>query len=304
MEFWSPQQTPKQNGETQQTENAAPKDSTTFYGTLARGVAVSSEFVRTYHPEISALATVIIAIFTIVLGLFTISLSRSTHTAAEAAQQAADVAKKALIDVERPILLISMPSGAIQIPANAGMTPNKPVYGILVENVGKQIATLITGNATYHVQKEPLPPPPVALEKPSGGFCHIRFIGEFNLRPNKTIGFFCQRSEALTESEQRGLDDRSLYGFFRISFTYADPVGTLRNSVFTFVYVPPNTPNRTDPFSQVASVDQVLTKASADEQKEAQRKFVSTLLELYWNIDKENLQPKEPPPPPPQKAGQ
>jgi hypothetical protein len=291
---WSCQSSPKPNSETQKTEDSSPKDCSTFYGTFIAGLSDSGLFVRTYDKEIVAVSTVVIAAFTVILGLFTVSLARSTRVAANAAEKSAKVAQEALVGVERPILLISMPPGQAKVPSH-WLDPQKPTYGIVVENVGKQIATLISGNANFIIQKDSLLPPAVGLDVPGDTACHVRIVGEINIEPNKSGAFFCQRSISLTEAEQKGLDDRSLYGFFRISLVYADPIGTLRNSIFTFAYLPPDTPGRTNPFTQVSSEDRVLTKASPDDQKKAQRKLVGDLLEFYWGYDKERSKNAQPP---------
>jgi len=243
-----------------------------------------------YGALIAAIATGIIAWLTCSLRDSTKKMWEETKVAADAALKSANVAEKALTNVERPYLLITMPDGAVSAP-KAVLTPGLPVYAFVVENIGKQIGTIITGNASFTIQTDSAPPPLVTIEPPSSAFCHVRVIGEVTIRPGQEnkIAFICQRCAALTAEESDGLENRSLYGFFKVSLLYADPIGNLRNSIYVFVYLPKDSPHRDFPLTQVTSKDVILTHATAEQQKEAQHKLVGTLLKFYWDKDKLDL---------------
>jgi hypothetical protein len=208
---------------------------------------------------------------------------------AKAAQQSADTARKALIDVERPVLLITMPAGAFKT-KDIGFRNDLPSYVVVVKNVGKQAATIITGTANYIIQDNSELPPLTALAVADKTFCHIRIVGEIVLEANQTKAFICQRGLALSQDEIKGLEERNLFGFFRTAFVYSDPIGDMRVSKFEFVYLPLNAPNRDTPFVQVESDEEVLDKVGAKEQKNGEHKLESTMLKTYWRIDKENLE--------------
>jgi hypothetical protein len=52
-----------------------------------------------------------------------------------------EITRRALVGVERPVLLISMPQN-LAIISDQVLDPTKVKYGIVAENVGKQIATI------------------------------------------------------------------------------------------------------------------------------------------------------------------
>jgi hypothetical protein len=203
---------------------------------------------------------------------------------ADAAKKSADVAERALVQVERPILALSMPQGRIKAPPGV-LNPDVPTYEIEAENVGKQIAIVVSGNANYTVESNSAIPEPVLLGKPDDTWCHIRIVGEVIIRQGAKQVFVCQRSKALTPIEIRGLSD-DLYGFFRIVLVYADPVGTLRASVFIFHEYPPGNGINHPTFIQVYSKDIELDAATPNEQKDAQRILVGGLLKFYRDFDR------------------
>jgi hypothetical protein len=123
-----------------------------------------------------------------------------------------DITKRALIDVERPIL-----------------SPGFPVFAVAVENVGKQIATIITGNANFRVQKDSNIPLPRLLGEPDGTVCHVRVVGEIAIKPNDKGAFVCQRSTTFTDKEAKGLEDGSLC----FSFEYPSLMPTLSEHFVT-----------------------------------------------------------------------
>jgi hypothetical protein len=84
--YWSCEQLPEQQSEAAKAEEAREKHCSTIGATFKFGKAEVGEILHSYHDEINALSTVVIAI----LGLFTISLSRSTRIAAYAAKDSAD----------------------------------------------------------------------------------------------------------------------------------------------------------------------------------------------------------------------
>src|ERR1700722_5640122 len=57
--------------------------------------------IDSWHDDLTAAATIVIAIFTTILGVFTVSLARSTRIAAIAA----DLSARAAINIELPILV-------------------------------------------------------------------------------------------------------------------------------------------------------------------------------------------------------
>jgi hypothetical protein len=83
--YWSCKQLPEQQGEAAKAEEAYEKYCSTMGATFKFGSVEVGEFIHSYHDEINALSTVVIAIFTCILGIFTVSLSRSTRIAADAA---------------------------------------------------------------------------------------------------------------------------------------------------------------------------------------------------------------------------
>jgi uncharacterized membrane-anchored protein len=50
------------------------------------GLTRSAHLIDTYHDDVNAVSTIIIALFTAVLGVFTIRLAKSTRIAADAAK--------------------------------------------------------------------------------------------------------------------------------------------------------------------------------------------------------------------------
>jgi hypothetical protein len=248
----------------------------------------------------------LIAIFTIVLAVKTSGLSSETaglresteklwlsgekqiaiaKTSANAAQKAAEVAERALTGVERPILFLTMPEGQIAVP-DGMLDEGRPIFRIVAENIGKQVATVTAGAANFIVQKDSLPPPLIMLDKVSGTVCHIRIVGEIAIIPGKTFHFVCQRGDALTDEEVLGLRNGALYGFFRVALFYSDPVGTNRLSISVFVQMPDASRHERG-FVQILSSDSLPenTKTSAEEKKEAQRTFVGGALKFYRDFD-------------------
>jgi hypothetical protein len=77
----------------QHSEAGKSYDSAKEYCSAGKIVALwrsVGRLVDSWHDDLTAAATIVIAIFTTVLGIFTVSLARSTRTAAIAAQDAAE----------------------------------------------------------------------------------------------------------------------------------------------------------------------------------------------------------------------
>jgi hypothetical protein len=98
--FWSCGQLPTESREAANTLETYQRHCSTGSMVFKFGSARIGEFIDTFHDDINALSTVVIAIFTMILGLFTISLARSTRIAADAANLSA----KAAIALELPVI--------------------------------------------------------------------------------------------------------------------------------------------------------------------------------------------------------
>jgi hypothetical protein len=87
---------PEQEGENTKAQQAYNENCTTSLSVLKFGGTQVIETFHSYHDDINAFSTVVIAVFTCILGIFTISLSRSTRIAADAAMLNA----RAVMDAE------------------------------------------------------------------------------------------------------------------------------------------------------------------------------------------------------------
>jgi hypothetical protein len=208
------------------------------------------------------------------------------------ARNAAETAQRTLEGVERPILLVSMPSD-FAIPTSKKLDSHKTKYSIFVENVGKQVAKLIFASSSNYIIQEDSAPPPIEpiIWKDQNTACPIFFIGEIILKPNKGVGFWCQRLVELTPDEIVRLNNKLLLGFFRVAFVYADPIGTLRNSFYIFLLRPPVSQGV---FVQTFSADTVFRKGTPEEQSEAERKFVGGNIEMQRGMDLIEATPSPP----------
>jgi hypothetical protein len=86
----------------------------------------------------------------------------------------------------------------------------------------------------------------------------------------------------LRPDEIDGINNRSLFGFFRVAFVYDDPIGSTRASIYIFVQRPPIT---NGDFQQVLSSDQIVQAGTVREQKQRQREFVGDMLKIEANPD-------------------
>jgi hypothetical protein len=183
--------------------------------------------------------TKVIDAATVVMAISALAAAAAAIYSAVAAVTSAEVAKRALEGVERPVLLVSMPRD-IAIPTSKKLDPHKVPYGIFVKNIGKQVAKLIPSPTSNYVIQRDSTPPAVepTLWRNQDTACPIFFIGEIIVTPDNGQGFWCQRSVELTPAEIAGLNNESLFGFSRVGFIYADPVGTLRISFYIFLLRP------------------------------------------------------------------
>jgi len=117
--------TPKYDGEAAKAEQAYKKDCSPLYAVFTVGLSEAGNFIHTYHDEVNALSTVIIAIFTVILGLFTISLSQSTRVAANSA----DMSARAALALELPVIQ-AVPVGLGCWVAQKGDLPRTEHFGL------------------------------------------------------------------------------------------------------------------------------------------------------------------------------
>jgi hypothetical protein len=253
------------------------------------------QFLGIKVPQIlDRMGGVLTALATLAIAAFTLTLKRATDRlwdagerqitvgkqSADAAAKAAQVAERALVAVERPIIQITMPE---VVDFKGEPDPSRARYGILIENLGRQIATIYVANAHFIIQESSVPPPLSAMRPQDETFCPIFFIGELPIKPGGGRGLWCHRTAELTAEEITGLNDGSLFGFFNVAVVYDDPVGTQRSTIVSFSVRPPV---GSGIFTQVLSGDTVLTKATTQEQKEAHRQYVGGLLEIQRDMDR------------------
>jgi hypothetical protein len=213
--------------------------------------------------------------------------------AAGAARQQAEVSQQALEGVERPVLLIDPPKYVALSPDEKRLDPHHTTYGVVVTNIGKQVATLILGNAFFSVTRDPVPPPFHFVGTDTDSFCSIFILGQIIIRPNSKHAFICQRHEEFSEKEIIALNDGDLFGFFQISFEFYDPVGTERSTQCIFLLRPPF---GTEKFVQIMCRDKIALREVTEEQRiDALRKLMGGNIEMQRDIDREskNVQPPD-----------
>ena len=215
------------------------------------------------------------AIFTCMLTISTIGLWSVTKIAANAARKAADAAERSLVAVERPILIINIPKYVASTTGSGKKFTTKLTFTVNVENIGKQFATLHVGSAVFIVQSSPRPPALSFLYPQDGTDCPLGWIGEMVVRPRRVLSFVCERQTALSAEETRGINEKTMFGFFRVAFFYDDAIGTSRASNFIFVLRPPIGPGI---FAQVLNSDQVTNAGTIQEQKNRQRNLIEAHL--------------------------
>lgn len=88
----------QQRSETGKGYEGAKEDCST--GKVVAFWRSTGRLIDSWHDDLTAAATIVIAIFTTILGVFTVSLARSTRLAANAA----DLSARAAINIELPIL--------------------------------------------------------------------------------------------------------------------------------------------------------------------------------------------------------
>ena len=199
--------------------------------------------------------------------------NRDTGKTANAAKKSADTAYQALVGVERPVLLVTMPKQFAY--DSSAVDPTRPLYVVEAKNVGKQVANFIMADASFIVQDSSVPPKLVPIGKRDESHCPIYFIADRIAGVGEGIGVTCQRHAALTTQQIAGIDNQSLFGFFRVSFLYTDPVGKTRISTFVFQQKPPIS---SATFIRLTSGDQILEKGTSESRAEAVRQFIGAEL--------------------------
>jgi Na+-transporting methylmalonyl-CoA/oxaloacetate decarboxylase gamma subunit len=198
--------------------------------------------------------------------------------------KSAEVSRRALEGVERPVLTITPPK-YVAVPANQKiLDPQRTTYAVIVENIGKQIATLFFGHAFFMVKQDPIPPIFHFITPETNNVCSFFILGQLAIKPNDTHAFVCQRMTELTTEEVTKMNDELLFGFFQAAFEYADPVGTIRASYCIFLLRPPVNVGE---FIQIMCGDNVAHKEiTEEEQTEAQRKLMGGFIEIQRDIDR------------------
>jgi hypothetical protein len=122
--YLSCKQIPEQQSNTTKAEDTYEKYCSTFSKTFSVGLTEIGEFIHTYHDEINAFATVVIAIFTVILGFATAFLYIATRDLVKGAEKTAERQLRAYVSVD----------GAVIIHANDGWSPN---FRIKIQNYGQ-----------------------------------------------------------------------------------------------------------------------------------------------------------------------
>ena len=94
---------PVNNKDAKQSQDCGKENNPSFIRVL---ICASGSLVDTYHDDITAGSTLVIAFFTGIFGWFTISLSKATRIAVDAAKQSSDAA----LAIELPIIRCSIPN--------------------------------------------------------------------------------------------------------------------------------------------------------------------------------------------------
>jgi hypothetical protein len=183
-----------------------------------------------------------------------------------------DIAKRALVAVERPIIFVSLPS-------KFEFVVGQPPVAIKVENIGKQLASVLYATATFILQKETLPPVPLTEWRDDGSSCVIDLpngsylIGELVLRPTDSKDLQCIRQRPLSGIDINSLIQRNLFGFFRFILSYSDPIGSTRTAVWMFLLRP------SGQFAQVYNVEET-NRETADPNAQNERVLTDEFLRL------------------------
>jgi hypothetical protein len=156
------------------------------------------------------------------------------------------------------------------------------IYGVSIENIGKQLGMIREVSASFVVQKEARPPEPLMVQPADGTGCPIFFVGEIVIRPGgQPTGFACNRQQEVTTEEIEGMNNKTMFGFFRTGFLYADSIGVIRAAVFIFVLRPPVEAND---FMQVLSVNRPAPRqGTLADQIKMQSRFIACALEIEAN---------------------
>jgi hypothetical protein len=103
------------------------------------------------------------------------------------------------------------------------------IYGVSIENIGKQLGMIREVSASFVVQKEARPPEPLMVQPADGTGCPIFFVGEIVIRPGgQPTGFACNRQQEVTTEEIEGMNNKTMFGFFRTGFLYTDSISAPR----------------------------------------------------------------------------
>lgn len=177
-----------------------------------------------------------------------------------------ELTKASILSVERPLITIAMPKDMPPPgPHQIGPIPNVSRYGIVVENLGKQPATIMIAAGNYIIQESSDPPPLIDPQANVASFCPFEFMGEIIVRPNGgNAPLWCQRRDEPTAAEIQGINNGNLWGFFRASVVYMDTLGQTRNSIYDFLAFRPYGSSN---FVQLWNVDELYRIQYQDEKK-------------------------------------
>lgn len=140
----------------QHSESGKDQKTTEEYCSAGKIVALwraVGRSIDTWHDDLTAAATVVIAIFTVILGTFTVRLARSNEIAADAAKRSADAA----IGLELPILspsYLGLQRGS-GIGANVvGIPDATSAFRMKFRNHGRTAAELVTQSVEWVIATE------------------------------------------------------------------------------------------------------------------------------------------------------
>jgi hypothetical protein len=162
----------------------------------------------------------------------------------------ADAAVAALVRIERPIILTSAPE---EFTMSAGLPLVRPEVCVVIENVGKQVATIGLAFGDLSVQKSTDAPVGQITQSQYGSYCNARILGEWVIKPMDTKGISCRRSARLSSVDIDNVVRNAGYAFFRFNTLYSDPLGYQRQFASTYLWRPDRPGQNVGRFVQINS---------------------------------------------------